>query len=118
MKRMRRKFKAMQRDIDGRAVDWRTLYMYVPTYQPPVAACVFVCLKCYDIYPSLLSLNAGRARKQKRREGRSAARRTRRINATRPPRSGTRRRKRGAFLLVRCVSVDACSVRSKRGVCD
>lgn len=27
MKRMRRKFKAMQRDIDGRAVDWRTLYM-------------------------------------------------------------------------------------------
>ena len=23
---MRRKFKAMQRDIDGRAVDWRTLY--------------------------------------------------------------------------------------------
>jgi hypothetical protein len=44
MKRMRRKFKAMQRDIDGRAVDWRTLYMYVPTYQPPVAACVFVCL--------------------------------------------------------------------------
>jgi hypothetical protein len=44
MKRMRRKFKAMQRDIDGRAVDWRTLYMYVPTYQQPVAACVFVCL--------------------------------------------------------------------------
>ena len=27
MKRMRRKFKAMQRDIDGKAVDWRTLYM-------------------------------------------------------------------------------------------
>ncbi|KAJ1444116.1 hypothetical protein B484DRAFT_388979 [Ochromonadaceae sp. CCMP2298] len=27
MKRMRRKFKAMQRDINGRAVDWRTLYM-------------------------------------------------------------------------------------------
>lgn len=27
MKRMRRKFKAMQRDIDGRAVDWRSLYM-------------------------------------------------------------------------------------------
>jgi len=27
MKRMRRKFKAMQRDIDGRATDWRTLYM-------------------------------------------------------------------------------------------
>lgn len=27
MKRMRRKFKAMQRDVDGRAVDWRTLYM-------------------------------------------------------------------------------------------
>jgi hypothetical protein len=26
MKRMRRKFKAMQRDTDGRAVDWRTLY--------------------------------------------------------------------------------------------
>ena len=26
MKRMRRKFKAMQRDINGRAVDWRTLY--------------------------------------------------------------------------------------------
>lgn len=26
MKRMRRKFKAMQRDVDGRAVDWRTLY--------------------------------------------------------------------------------------------
>lgn len=26
MKRMRRKFKAMQRDMDGRAVDWRTLY--------------------------------------------------------------------------------------------
>lgn len=26
MKRMRRKFKAMQRDLDGRAVDWRTLY--------------------------------------------------------------------------------------------
>ena len=25
--RMRRKFKAMQRDIDGRAVDWRSLYM-------------------------------------------------------------------------------------------
>jgi hypothetical protein len=24
---MRRKFKAMQRDINGRAVDWRTLYM-------------------------------------------------------------------------------------------
>ena len=24
---MRRKFKAMQRDIDGRAVDWRTLYL-------------------------------------------------------------------------------------------
>lgn len=27
MKRMRRKFKAMQRDIDGRSVDWRSLYM-------------------------------------------------------------------------------------------
>lgn len=27
MKRMRRKFKAMQRDVEGRAVDWRTLYM-------------------------------------------------------------------------------------------
>jgi hypothetical protein len=27
MKRMRRKFKAMQRDINGRSVDWRTLYM-------------------------------------------------------------------------------------------
>jgi hypothetical protein len=27
MKRMRRKFKAMQRDIDGKAVDWRTLYL-------------------------------------------------------------------------------------------
>lgn len=27
MKRMRRKFKAMQRDINGRAVDWRTLYL-------------------------------------------------------------------------------------------
>jgi hypothetical protein len=27
MKRMRRKFKAMQRDIDARNVDWRTLYM-------------------------------------------------------------------------------------------
>lgn len=27
MKRMRRKFKAMQRDIDGRSVDWRTLYL-------------------------------------------------------------------------------------------
>lgn len=27
MKRMRRKFKAMQRDINGKAVDWRTLYM-------------------------------------------------------------------------------------------
>lgn len=27
MKRMRRKFKAMQRDVDGKAVDWRTLYM-------------------------------------------------------------------------------------------
>jgi hypothetical protein len=26
MKRMRRKFKAMQRDINGRSVDWRTLY--------------------------------------------------------------------------------------------
>lgn len=26
MKRMRRKFKAMQRDINGKAVDWRTLY--------------------------------------------------------------------------------------------
>jgi hypothetical protein len=24
---MRRKFKAMQRDINGKAVDWRTLYM-------------------------------------------------------------------------------------------
>jgi hypothetical protein len=29
MKRMRRKFKAMQRDLDGRAVDWRTLYQEV-----------------------------------------------------------------------------------------
>ena len=29
MKRMRRKFKAMQRDMDGRAVDWRTLYQEV-----------------------------------------------------------------------------------------
>ena len=27
MKRMRRKFKAMQRDINGKSVDWRTLYM-------------------------------------------------------------------------------------------
>jgi hypothetical protein len=27
MKRMRRKFKAMQRDINGRSVDWRTLYL-------------------------------------------------------------------------------------------
>lgn len=27
MKRMRRKFKAMQRDLDGKAVDWRTLYL-------------------------------------------------------------------------------------------
>jgi len=27
MKRMRRKFKALQRDIDGRSVDWRSLYM-------------------------------------------------------------------------------------------
>lgn len=27
MKRMRRKFKAMQRDIDGRSMDWRTLYL-------------------------------------------------------------------------------------------
>ena len=26
MKRMRRKFKAMQRELDGRGVDWRTLY--------------------------------------------------------------------------------------------
>ena len=26
MKRMRRKFKAMQRDIDGRAVDWRDVH--------------------------------------------------------------------------------------------
>ena len=26
MKRMRRKFKAMQKDTDGRKVDWRTLY--------------------------------------------------------------------------------------------
>lgn len=27
MKRMRRKFKALQRDVNGKAVDWRTLYM-------------------------------------------------------------------------------------------
>ncbi|RYY69739.1 hypothetical protein EON63_23360, partial [archaeon] len=27
MKRMRRKFKAMQRDVEGKAVDWRTLYL-------------------------------------------------------------------------------------------
>jgi hypothetical protein len=37
MKRMRRKFKAMQRDMDGRAVDWRTLYQEVlpPPPLPP-----------------------------------------------------------------------------------
>jgi hypothetical protein len=35
MKRMRRKFKAMQRDLDGRAVDWRTLYQEV--VPPPLS---------------------------------------------------------------------------------
>jgi hypothetical protein len=36
MKRMRRKFKAMQRDLDGRAVDWRTLYQEVCPPSPPL----------------------------------------------------------------------------------
>lgn len=36
MKRMRRKFKAMQRDLDGRAVDWRTLYQEVSPPSPPL----------------------------------------------------------------------------------
>ena len=54
MKRMRRKFKAMQRDIDGRAVDWRTLYMYVEPFFECVLCVFFIVLYCTILCCSVL----------------------------------------------------------------